>query len=380
MVTAIITIIMFLLMVFIHELGHFLVAKASGIKVKEFALGMGPAIFKKQGKETLYSIRILPIGGYCSMEGEDIQSEDSRAFCNQKIWKRILVVIAGAVLNVVLGFIVFCILSSSSNIITNKVDTAYQDSYLTQAGLQSGDEIIEINGTRINFYPDVVTATEKLKEGSDVQIKVKRGKEKLEFYSKPSKSETSLTYRENDILIERSINGNTTSEVTPYTENVPKNESNIGKTDVTTRYILGIVPTQESPKILNVVENSAYYTVYVVKLVYKALMDLFTKDGFNNLSGPVGIVTEVNNVVTTSKFLWQDVLSMMALLTINLGVFNLLPIPALDGGRLVFLIIEAIRRKPIPADKEGMVHAIGFLLLIGLIIVITFKDVIKLFA
>lgn len=382
MKTAIITILMFLIMVFIHEFGHFITAKASGVKVLEFAIGMGPAIFKKRGKETLYTIRLFPIGGYCSMEGEDAQSDDRRAFCNQKLWKRICVVLAGAVLNVILGFLIFVVLCSVSPAgqysTTNIVEKVYPNAYLAQAGLRDGDKIIGINGSTVHFYPDIAMATENLKENDVLTVKVKRGAEKLEFVSKPSASVTVTTYQEDGILVESSLNGETESEFYPYNEQRPKNDELVGQSATSTRYILGITPASEAPTFTSVIKNSAYYTVFVVKLVYTSLFKIITGGGFQDMAGPVGIVSEVNTIVSASKHTLLDMLQMTALLTINLGVFNLLPIPALDGGRLLFLIIEGIRRKPIPAEKEGLIHAIGFILLMGIIVLVTFKDILKL--
>lgn len=379
MKTAIITIVMFLIMVSIHEFGHFITAKLSGVKVLEFAIGMGPAIFKKKGKETLYSVRILPIGGYCSMEGEDKESDDKRAFCNQKVYKRILVVIAGATLNVILGFLLFTIICSSTPFRTTTISSVDPNSYLMQTGVQAGDEIVAINGSRVNFYPDIAMQTQAMKENDDITVTVKRGGEKITVQTKPSVSITTQTYQEDGILVESSINDVYQAQLHEYTEENPKDVSKVGQSSTSTGYILGVVPTIENPTFLNVVENSAYYTVFVVKLVYKALWGIVSGDGLKNVSGPVGIVTQVNEVVESSRYMLLDVIEMTALLSINLGVFNLLPIPALDGGRLVFLIIEAIRRKPIPAEKEGMVHGIGFMILIGLIVLISLKDIFHLF-
>lgn len=379
MKTAVITIVMFLIMVSIHEFGHFITAKLSGIKVLEFAIGMGPAIFKKQGKETLYSIRLLPIGGYCSMEGEDSESDDKHAFCNQKVYKRILVVIAGAVLNVILGFLLFTILCSTASFYTTTIQSVDPNSYLMRAGVQAGDKIIGINNSRINFYPDISLQTQNLKENENITVKIKRGNQKITVQTKPSVSKTTTTYQEDGILIENSINDVYTQHFYEYSEQNPKKDSLIGTSSSTSSCILGIVPEKDTPNFFNVIENSAYYTIFVVKLVYQALWGMVSGSGFRDVSGPVGIVSQVNEIVTTSRYMIPDAIQMMALLSINLGVFNLLPIPALDGGRLVFLIIEAIRRKPIPADKEGMIHGIGFLVLMGLIVLISLKDIFHLF-
>ncbi len=379
MKTAFITIIMFLIMVSIHEFGHFITAKLSGVKVLEFAIGMGPAILKRRGKETLYSVRILPIGGYCSMEGEDSSSDDKRAFCNQKIYKRIIVVVAGAILNIILGFLLFTVICSSTPFSTTIINSIDSNSYLAQTELQTGDKIVAVNGSRINFFPDLSMQTQEMKENDNITVTVKRDDEKITVQTKPSISSTTRTYQNDGILVENMINGVHTSEMYPYTERNPKNDSLIGTSSSSSSLILGITTTAAEPSFFNVIENSSYYTVFVVKLVYKALWGIVSGDGLKNVAGPVGIVTQVSEIVKTRQDMMFNIIQMTALLSINLGVFNLLPIPALDGGRLVFLIVEAIRRKPIPAEKEGMVHSIGFLVLIGLILLISMKDILGLF-
>jgi regulator of sigma E protease len=370
---------MFLIMVSIHEFGHFITAKLSGVKVLEFAIGMGPAILKRRGKETLYSVRILPIGGYCSMEGEDSSSDDKRAFCNQKIYKRIIVVVAGAILNIILGFLLFTVICSSTPFSTTIINSIDSNSYLAQTELQTGDKIVAVNGSRINFFPDLSMQTQEMKENDNITVTVKRDDEKITVQTKPSISSTTRTYQNDGILVENMINGVHTSEMYPYTERNPKNDSLIGTSSSSSSLILGITTTAAEPSFFNVIENSSYYTVFVVKLVYKALWGIVSGDGLKNVAGPVGIVTQVSEIVKTRQDMMFNIIQMTALLSINLGVFNLLPIPALDGGRLVFLIVEAIRRKPIPAEKEGMVHSIGFLVLIGLILLISMKDILGLF-
>lgn len=383
MITAIVTIIIFLVLVSIHEFGHFIVAKSLGFSILEYAIGFGPVLFKKESKGTLYSIRALPLGGYCKFTGDTEETEnDPGAFNRQKLWKRFLVIVAGAVFNVILGFIIFIIMVSfSSPIYTNTVDSVVEHSYLAEAGVQPGDEIIRINGKKIDFYQDITLYTSSISNDAAIDVQVKRDGEKLNFQVKPSKRETSTTYTEQGIEIDSSMNGYSEKQIYPYNnDTVLRQEDKIGTTETATRYLIGFTPRSEKVTPLNIIPEAYYYTKFVVKLVYNSLWDMIRGAvSVDQLSGPVGVVSEVNNAVHSGSQSWLYVLNLAALLSINLGVFNLLPIPALDGGRLLFLLIEWIRRKPIPPEKEGMVHGIGMLLLLLLIVLISFNDIMRLF-
>ena len=377
MLTAVVTIVIFLVMISLHEFGHFIMAKSLGVKVLEFAVGMGPAIIKKQGKETLYSLRIFPVGGYCKLEGEDEKTDDVRAFCNQKLWKRFLVVVAGAVLNIFLGFILLLFINgNASEIATTKIERVVDGSYLSETDIKAGDEIVKLNGKTINFYPDIAFYCDGLKEGQDIEITVKRDGKEITKTLKPSVDETTIYYGENEATITSSINGGEgVTTVSGYNDKEAVKDY-IGKTVSEKRIIIGFNPKIEKLGFLNNVEYSFHYTGFVVKMVYKGLIDLVTgKAGIEQVSGPVGIVDAVNKTVNSGKYWFINILSLTVLLTINLGVFNLLPLPALDGGRIFFMIVELLRGKPVSAEKEGMVHAIGLMLLLGLAVVISFKDV-----
>ena len=380
MTTAIVTIVMFLVMISIHEFGHFAVSKLCGVKVLEFAVGMGPAIFKKQKGETLYSIRALPIGGFCRLEGEENNSSDKAAFCNQAAWKRFLILVAGAVLNIVLGYFLFVmIVSRSEAFTTNVIESIDQSSYLEQAGVCAGDKIISINGHSISFYPEIELYSRDFSEGETATIKVKRGKEKFTFDVPLSTYSVKQTYEDDGVHSLTITNGNQNEEIIPYSENLPKDEAKIGKSAEYNKVILGFKPATKKTTVFSVATEAFHYTKYVVKLVYKSLFDMITgKIGINQMSGPVGIVSEVNNVVNSGQYRVENTLNLIGLITINLGIFNLLPLPALDGGRLLFIVIEVIRRKPVPADKEAIVHVIGFALLMALTLFITFFDVFRL--
>lgn len=377
MLTAVVTVVIFLVMISLHEFGHFIMAKSVGVKVLEFAIGMGPAIFKKQGKETLYSLRVLPIGGYCKLEGEDEKTDDERAFCNQKLWKRFLVVVSGAILNILLGFILLLVINGNSGeIATTKIDKVVDGSYLSETDIKPGDEIIKINGKNINFYPDIAFYLDELKKEQDIELTVKRHGEKITRIIKPSVDKTTIFYGEDNATVKSSINnGEETTTVSEYSDKDVAKEF-IGKTVTEERLIIGFNPKIEKVGFLNNIEYSFHYTGFVVKMVYKGLIDLVTgKAGMDQVSGPVGIVDAVSKTVNSGKYWIVNILSLTVLLTINLGVFNLLPLPALDGGRIFFMLIELIRGKPVSAEKEGMVHAIGLLLLLGFALVISVKDI-----
>lgn len=380
MVTALVTIVIFLVMISLHEFGHFFVAKLCGITVLEYAIGMGPAILKKQRGETLYSVRILPIGGYCKMEGEDGESDEPGAFCNQKIWKRFLVVVAGAVLNVILGFAIFVIIAvSTAPFASNVISSLDERSYMYEAGVMPGDKIIEINGRKISFYRDIELYKSEITSSDTVVMKVKRDGVKLEFEFPLSKLSGIRTYGADGYTEETYMNGVSETKTYKYSEDAVIDESIIGKTETIDSLMLGFSPKIEELSFISAVKEAYFNTKFVVRLGYKALFDLVSgKAGIEQVSGPVGIVDAINTAVN-SDYSVLSVLSLAALLTINLGVFNLLPLPALDGGRIFFMIIELIRRKPIPAEKEGLVHAIGLLLLLAFALVISAKDIFMLF-
>lgn len=380
MLTAVVTAVIFLVMISIHEFGHFFVAKLCGIKVNEYAIGMGPAIFKKQKGETLYSFRILPIGGYCSMEGEDGGSDNERAFCNQKLWKRFLVVVAGAVLNVLLGFILFVIISSqNAPFATNTIESLDERSYMYEAGVMPGDKIVEINGRSISFYRDITLYKTEITASEEVNMTVKRDGKKLDFTFPLSEIEGKRVYTETGVTETTTMNGKTQTEEYAYQEGVEIPQDIIGKEVPVSGIMLGFSPRLEELSFISLVKESWYSTVFVVKLVYKSLWDLISgKAGIEQVSGPVGVVDAVNTAVHSDYMPWLNVLSLAALLTINLGVFNLLPLPALDGGRIFFMLFELVRGKPVPPEKEGMIHAIGLILLLVFAAVISFKDIIML--
>ncbi len=349
MATIIIALLVFGVIIAIHEFGHFIVAKLCGIRVNKFAIGMGPVIFKKQGKETEYSLRLFPVGGFCAMEGEDADSDDPRAFSKKNVPKRMAVVVAGAVMNIVLGFflIVTTTLLYQDVVTTTIADFTYTEDAETgertststseTCGLQIGDTIISVDGMRILTDTDL-------------------------SYKLQSMENDGVT-----VIVERDGEHVTLENVRFY--------------NTATEGVLDFYVHAEPCNFLNVMEYSALNTISTGRLIWSSLTDLLTgKYGFNDLSGPVGIIGTIGEAASVGETIMEKLISILSLasfITINVGIFNLLPIPALDGARLVFLLIEAIRRKPINPEHEGLVHFIGLALLMLLMVAVTFQDILK---
>ena len=344
-ITIIVAILCFGIIIMLHEAGHFFIAKKSGIRVLEFSIGMGPAIISRKKGETKYSLRAFPIGGYCAMEGEDDNSDDPRAFRKAPVWKRMLVTVAGATMNLILGLILILAVTCMD---TSVYSTTVADFFTNADGevvsssaqwLQPDDRFISINGLKIYTAMDISYALQN-DDCDTFTVVVERGGQKVtlenvEFLNKETKK--MLDFR-----------------------------------------IYGLDKT---------VGNVASYTcrqfVSTARLIWISLRDLIRgKYGFHDLSGVVGIVdTAVEAVEAKETFhdKAMNLMDLMSFITINVGIFNLIPFPALDGGRLVFLIIEAIRRKQIPAHIEGMIHFVGLAVLMILMIAVTFQDIAKIF-
>lgn len=377
LLTALVTVVIFMVLITLHEFGHFIMAKSVGVNVLEFSVGMGPAIWKKQGEKTLYSLRAFPIGGYCKLDGEDGESDNPAAFCNQSLVKRFLVVAAGAVLNLLLGFLLFAmIVGISGPYRSNTVGNVVERSYLAQSGVQPGDKIVGLNGHKISSYNDLSLYGDELSSGAEIELTVKRGGEKLKISVLPSLDETKIVYGETSAEYTDTINGVSKTQIIEY-EKIP--ESYVGKTAESSRYIIGFEPLSVEVTAFNIVPEAWHYTEFVAKSIYHALWDMISgQSGIDNVSGPVGVASVVNEAVHSGKDSAVNVLFIVAMLTVNLGIFNLLPLPALDGGRLFFMLVELVRRKPIPPEREGMVHAIGLLLLLLFAVIVCFNDIIKL--
>lgn len=334
MITLISSLLVFLLVVMLHEFGHFAVAKLSGIKVNEFSIGMGPKIYQKQKGETFYSLRALPVGGYVAMEGEEDNSHDPRAFNNVSIVKRMAVVLAGAFMNFVLAFIAFTLIFSIVGYGSSEIEKVISNSPADKAGIQSGDLIIKINENKVKDIYDINSIISKnQKEEMDFQIN-----------------------REGNIL-------NVKIKPEYYVENQ--------------MYLIGITSKLDH-SILKSISLGANRTLEMSKLILKSIKMMFSGSfKMEYLSGPVGVVQLIGSE-SSKGFL--NFLQILGLISVNLGVFNLLPIPALDGGKFLFLLIEALRGKPIDEKIEQGLSLIGISLLFSLMIYVTiFNDIGRLF-
>lgn len=330
MQTAIAAIFVFLLVVFIHEFGHFAVAKMVGIKVNEFAVGMGPKLIQKKKGDTLYTLRLLPVGGYVKMEGEDEVSDDPRGFAKVSPLARMAVVVAGAFMNFVLAIIVLSIVAFNTGTPTTTIEETTINSPAQMSGITSGDTIITINDIKTNSWNDISETINATKPNVEMKIVVERN----------NKTET-IT-------------------VLPTTDE--------GRT------IIGIIPRYKKSFLL-AIKGGFENTFLFVKLMFNFLGMLFQgKVSTNDLSGPIGVINEVGNA---AKLGFVNLLFLLGFINVNLGFFNLLPIPALDGSRLIFLLIELVRGKPVDPNKEGFIHMVGFVLLISLMLFVTYKDLIK---
>ncbi len=332
-----VAVLLFLILIIIHEFGHFISAKLLGVRVNEFAVGFGPKLFSKQGKETKYSVNLIPLGGFCAMEGEDENSTDERAFCNKKPWKRFIIVIMGATFNLLLGLIIVAvILAPSKMFTTTTVAGFYEDAQSQQSGLKVNDTILEVDGRKIFTTYDLSYAFTNIDDGK-IDIKIEREGEKklLKDVTFESKEAEGITYLSVDF-------------------NVYGEKKTVGS------------------YIKNTVKTSISYCA----VIWRSFIDLVSgKYGLSTVSGPVGVTVTVANVAKENL---MDVLPIMALISINLGIFNLFPIPALDGGRLIFILFEMIAKKPVPQKYESAIHAVGFVILFGFMILIAAKDILGL--
>ncbi|MDU5977883.1 MAG: RIP metalloprotease RseP, partial [Finegoldia magna] len=334
MITIISSIIIFLLVILIHEFGHFIVAKMNGVSVLEFSIGMGPKLFQRESNGTLYSLRVLPVGGYCQLEGEDEENDSPNSLNNQSPLVRLKVILAGAIMNFILAFILLILLMSVSRVST-EVSGVIKDSPAYSSGIQTGDQIVSINGENVSDGEELLKSIKESK--GDLNIGVIRDSQSKNI------------------------------KVTPRLEN------NIRKIGVNFQEEYNI----KNFSIVKGFKKGLITFLNLTGMLYKFLGMLITGQlGLGGVSGPVGVVKEIGNAAKTGV---ANLIFLLAYININLGVFNLLPIPALDGGRAIFILIEMIFGKKISQEKEGYIHMVGLILLLALIAIVTIKDVIKLF-
>ena len=334
-----IALLVFGLLIFIHELGHFLAARASGVGVKEFAIGMGPKLFSWKSKkyDTVYGLRLFPLGGFVSMVGEDEESSSENAFCNKGIFKRICIVLAGPVMNILLGFLLMVVLVIGQKTLYGTTVYKFSDTALSSEKLCVDDEIVKIGNTRVYTFQDIIY--EIMNQGNEpVDITVKRNGEKivLNDVNFPVTTEQGIEFGEYDFI--------------PYAE-----KGNVG----------------------NYLKHAFSRSVSTVKMVIDSIGDLIGgRYGLESVSGPVG-VTEV--IVDAAQSGFYTLLYVVIVISINLGVFNLVPFPILDGGRLLFLCIEGVRGKPMKKEVEGYINFVAMLILFAFMAFVIVKDVFGIF-
>lgn len=345
-------ILIFSVLIFVHELGHFLAAKASGVQVNEFSIFMGPAIFKKKVGETLYSLRCIPIGGYCAMEGEDEDTDSPRSFQKAAWWKRLIILFAGAAMNFIVGVLLIAVVyAPAERFVTPVISQIEAGSAVGgEHGLQVGDKILKVDGERIYIQSDFATIL-SLNPGDHHDLVVKRNGEKV--------------YLDNFLMEKREFPNPDGTTGLRYGFSFSVVEANFMET---ARYVW----------------NTVMDTVRIVRLSLQML--LTGQAGFQDMTGPVGIVQQMSNVAEASASRMDAVLNMLyfgGFIAINLAVMNLLPIPALDGGHifclLLTVLIEGITGKKINPKYEGYLHGIGMILLLVLMGVIMFKDIFTIF-
>ena len=341
MLQIILAILAFGMLVIVHEFGHFITAKRGGVQVNEFWIGMGPTLLKKERNGTLYCLKLLPFGGACVMEGEDGESDSAHSFGKASLPRRMLIVAAGALMNFLIGFLIVLAVTRSNGpnggyIISTLADI---DPASTAAGeLQAGDEILSVDGYRILVRTDFEMA---LSRGADTtyEVTVRRDGEKLTLPA---------------VRLEAAVEGKDG------------------------RKMIGLTFAEQPDSIGMHLSMAARTSVNYARLVWVSLGMLVSGQvGVDQLSGPVGVASVM---ATTASYSLAAFLQLVAFISINLGVMNLLPLPALDGGRLVFLIIEGIRRKPVPPQYEGYIHAAGLMLLLALMVYVTGQDIVRIVA
>ena len=342
-INIIIAILIFGLLIFIHEGGHFLFARLFRVTIEEFAIGMGPKIISKKSKKSgiVYSLRALPIGGFVSMVGEDGESDDENAFNKKPVWQRMIITAAGALVNIIAGILVMTLLVAfSSGLLSTNVIAEFKEDAKNPSsayGLQVGDEIISVNGTKVHIAEEVYY--EIMHDGVEpIDIVVKR-------------------------------NGELVTVKNVEFAQVSENGALFGEIDFS---VYGI-----KKSFGEVIRHSFYRSTLTIKMIWESLFDLVTgRYGLEAVSGPIGVTSALANSIKSgiANFIYLSVV-----ISMNLGVMNLLPFPALDGGRLLFQLIELITKKPVNRNVEAKIHFVGIVILMLLMAVIVFKDVITLF-
>lgn len=413
-------------LVFIHEFGHFIFAKKTGIGVTEFSIGMGPRLFHFTRGETMYSLKAIPFGGSCAMVGEDADSDEANSFQKKSVWARILVVFGGPLFNFILAFLLGCVLVASVGINPAVVHNITEGGGADRAGIQTGDRITSVNGTSIHTGQELYlylianeldgspVTVEFERDGADSEAVIdpyyKTWRYGISYYdTEEAPAITAIAEGspaqeaglQNGDLV-RSLNGTairTGNDIhsffasvepgSPVEFTVERGGQTVSVTLSPAQvegYSLGMTAYyyREDGSFFQILKGGYDEMRYGVKSVFASLKMLFTgKASVRDMAGPVGIVSIVDSAIDTETSSFKEnvmrILSLMVLLSTNLGILNLLPIPALDGGRLLFLLIEAVTKKRIPPEKEGLIHMIGFILLMILMVFVLFNDITRLF-
>lgn len=348
--SVIISLVIFSAIVVIHEFGHFIAAKSNGIIVEEFAIGMGPKIFSTKKNSTVYSLRLLPIGGFCQMLGEDSDNLSEGAFNNKTVLQRIIVVSAGVAMNFFLALIIFIFFTAFNGVSLPQVEKVLNGYPVQKAGILSGDYIRKINGNKINVAQDLSFYVAD-SNGKQIILDIERDGKMLEFKLIPIKDKNGQYI----LGFEKNIRSGVFSKINEY----------------------------EKINLFEIISNSFFMIAFYIKLTFVGLVRLISlKLSFSEMSGPIGIVKVIGDAYTlsiTESFFYalQAMANFMAILSVNIGIINLLPLPALDGGRIFFLLLEAVRHKPINSEKEGFVHFVGFIILMIFAAIIAVSDIIK---
>ncbi len=363
------------LLILVHEFGHFIAARIMGVRVNEFAIGMGPKLLKFCKGDTLYSVRAFPLGGFCAMEGEDEDAptpsaiggnadrqispvQEGQSLLHKKVWQRVIIVCAGALMNLLLGFILLLVYNGflqepyddKGTVLFPTTTIAYLEETTPayQSGLRPGDTILSINGRRVLMDSDMAMEMQNDKDGVL------------------------------SMVVRREVNGKAEKVNLDAVKFQLKRDAESGRNYL----VYDFVVLGEQRTFLNTITQSAKQEVSVATIVWRSLIDMVCgRYGLNDLSGPVGTVDIIADAVGEVDTLagWQTLIMLMVMITVNLGVFNLLPLPALDGGRLVFLLWEGVTRRPVPPKYEGIVHFVGLVLLLLLMLVVAYSDITKLF-
>ena len=425
----ILALLIFSAIILFHELGHFLLAKKNKIVVTEFSLGMGPRLLSTEKNGTRYSLKLLPLGGSCAMLGEDMEDESKGTFNGAPVWGRIATVAAGPVFNFILAFVFAVLIVTLVGYDPAEVTQVESGSTVAEAGLQEGDIIKEYQGYHIDLARDLYLYMylNNPQEDETIHMIVERNGKDVELAFKPDvqvryllgfnrKSTDSLEVASlipgmglsetgvepGDVIT--SINGTRLENSDDYTAYLAEHPLTSEPVTITyerdgLEYNAEVTPSESRTAVLDFSYNLAYTKTqgfevlkygtlevkYMIRSTLLSLKELLTGGlGVKDLSGPVGVVDAIGSTYEASKSegmltIWVNMLYMAALLSANLGVMNLLPLPALDGGRLVFLIIEAIRRKPVNRQIEGMVHFAGLMVLMLLMVVVMYNDILKIF-